>query len=61
MLKGSSAVMHLMVNNERDICICIGLDKNVSLFSLKDQTLGKSAVSGVLGCTQMCLFVLQST
>ncbi|XP_067942895.1 cilia- and flagella-associated protein 337-like [Watersipora subatra] len=38
-LKGTSAVVHLMVNNERDLCISISVDKNVSIFSLKDQTL----------------------
>jgi len=40
-LKGTSAVLHLMVNNERDLCISISRDKNVSVFSLKDQTLGE--------------------
>lgn len=29
-----------MVNEERDLCISISEDKNVSIFSLKDQTLG---------------------
>ena len=43
-LKGTSAVMHLMVNNERDLCIAVSVDKNVSIFSLKDQSLGKVIV-----------------